>query len=219
MLRLIPAVLIMLLVSAGIASAAIALPKGPKSQREFKTVQAAAVKGKPDAAFRLAGWYYHGTGVVKDAGMAAFWLRKSASAGNADAQCAYAELLLAGDGVAENRSEAVEWLQKSAQQGNAQAKKLLHELLTYRGAVPGEIRSPAQHGAPYLETKPRTEDSIRLEGKGVLLDQGTFGLKFSLPSMNDPYAPLSAQKPEGVYQMLEKLQGGTFDIIIRPPQK
>jgi len=42
-----------------------------------------------------------------------------------------------------------------------------------------------------------------------------FGLKFSLPTLYDAYAPQNQVTP---YPLWEHFQGGTFDIIIRPPQ-
>ena len=41
----------------------------------------------------------------------------------------------------------------------------------------------------------QSENQLRLEGKGVLLDQGTFGLKFSLPTLYDAYAPQNQATP------------------------
>jgi hypothetical protein len=63
--------------------------------------------------------------------------------------------------------------------------------------------------------KQASENQLRLEGKGVILDQGSFGLKFSLPTLYDAYAPQN-QAPSR--RLWEQFQGGTFDVIIRAPQ-
>ena len=55
-------------------------------------------------------------------------------------------------------------------------------------------------------------DRLAAEGKGVILDQGSFGLKFSLPTLYDAYTPQSQLTPR---PFRENLQGGTFEIIFR----
>jgi hypothetical protein len=87
-------------------------------------------------------------------------------------------------------------------------------LLAYRGQpVVSPFKDAAQ--SAYSAEKQQNENQFRLEGKGVLLDQGTFGLKFSLPTLYDAYAPQSLANAR---PLREHFQGGTFDIIIRPPQ-
>lgn len=188
----------------------------------FKFVKAAAVKGHPKAAYYLATYYYHGIGTVEDKKSAVFWFRKSADSGISDAQLAYGLLLLSGEGIPVDKAAALEWIGKAARQKNEKARQVLHELLTYQGSVKDplvdHLLKPTQAMYDKHGSTTETSEILRLEGKGLLLDQGTFGLKFSLPLLDDPLK-IPSQKTPGFNQMLERLQGGTFDIIIRPPQK
>jgi TPR repeat protein len=174
----------------------------------------AAEKGDIRAQYYLGTFYYQGVGTEVNHQSAVAWFRKSAENGFDDAQLAYGMMLLSGDGVAVNKSQAVEWLGKAAKQDNGRAREVLRELLTYRGQpVVSPLRDAAE--SAYNTEKQQAENQLRLEGKGVLLDQGTFGLKFSLPTLYDAYAPQNQATARPIW---EKLQGGTFDIIIRPPQ-
>ena len=182
-----------------------------KPSEAFRLMRFAAERDLPRAQYYLGSFYYQGTGTPVDKQSAGYWFRKSAEKGFVEAQLAYGMLLLTGDGVAQDKSQAIEWLGKAAKQDNARAKEVLRELLTYRGqpdvslvaVAPSKVNSGIQ----------QKDGQLRLEGAGVLLDQGSFGLKFSLPSLYDAYAPQSqaAARPKW-----ENIQGGTFDIIIRP---
>jgi TPR repeat protein len=180
----------------------------------FRLMRIAAEKGDARAQYFLGTFYYQGIGTQVDRQSAGVWFRKSAENGFDDAQLAYGMLLLSGDGVAVDKAQTVEWLSKAAKQENGRAREVLRELLTYRGEP---VVSPAVSSAQsaYTTEKQQLENQLRLEGKGILLDQGTFGLKFSLPTLYDAYAP---QNQAAARPLWEKLQGGTFDIIIRPPQ-
>lgn len=187
----------------------------PRNQAEaFRLMRHAAEMGDVRARYYLGTFHYQGVGTPVDRQAAVNWFRRSAEGGFADAQLAYGMLLLSGDGVAVDKAQAVEWLGKAARQGNGKAREVLQELLTYRGqqAVP-PMTDSAQ--STYQIGKQSNGNQLRLEGKGVLLDQGTFGLKFSLPTLYDAYAP---QKQTAPLPLWEHFQGGTFDIIIRPPQ-
>ena len=166
------------------------------------------------AQYYLGTFYYQGVGGQVDRASAALWFRKSAESGYAEAQLAYGMVLLSGDGVQQDKGQAIELLSKAAQQNNSRAKEVLRELLTYRGQpVHFPLADTAQ--APQATEKRSNENQLRLEGKGVLLDQGTFGLKFSLPTLYDAYAP---QNLTAVHPLWDRLQGGVLDIIIRPPK-
>jgi TPR repeat protein len=180
----------------------------------FRLMRIAAEKGDVRAQYFLGTFYYQGIGTQVDRHSAGAWFRRSAENGFDDAQLAYGMLLLSGDGVAVDKAQAVEWLGKAARQDNGRAREVLRELLTYRGQP---LASPLKDAAQsvYTAEKQQSENQLRLEGKGVLLDQGTFGLKFSLPTLYDAYAPQNLANARPIW---EHFQGGTFDIIIRPPQ-
>jgi TPR repeat protein len=180
----------------------------------FRLMRRSAEKGHTQAQYYLGTYYYQGVGTQVDHQSAAAWFRRAAENGFADAQLAYGLLLLSGDGVALDRSQAIEWLGKASRQNNGRAKEELKGLLTYHGQP---AVSPMKEGvtSAYSAGKQQNENQLRLEGSGVILDQGTFGLKFSLPSLNDAYAP---QNRPVAQPMWGKLPGGTFDIIIRPPR-
>lgn len=180
----------------------------------FRLMRIAAERGDSRAQYFLGTFYYQGVGTQVDRQSAGACFRKSAENGFADAQLAYGMLLLSGDGVAVDKAQAVEWFVKAARQNNGRAREVLRELLTYRGQPDASPMADAARSA-YDTEKQQSENQLRLEGKGVILDQGTFGLKFSLPTLYDAYAP---QNRANSHPLWEKLQGGTFDIIIRPPR-
>jgi len=180
----------------------------------FRLMRIAAEMGDNRARYFLGSFYYQGFGTPVDRPMAGTWFRKSAENGFDDAQLAYGMLLLSGDGVAQDKAQAVEWLGKAARQGNGRAREVLRELLTYRGQLAPTPMPGAAQSTSQME-KQQNENQLRLEGKGVLLDQGTFGLKFSLPTLYDAYAP---QNQSTARPLWEHFQGGAFDIIIRSPQ-
>jgi uncharacterized protein len=180
----------------------------------FRLMRIAAELGDSRAQYFLGTFYYQGVGIRIDRPSAGAWFRKSAESGFDDAQLAYGMLLLSGDGVAQDKAQAVEWLGKAARQDNGRAHEVLRELLTYRGQPVGSQMTDVAQSTNTTE-KQQSENQLRLEGKGVLLDQGTFGLKFSLPTLYDAYAP---QNQSIARPLWEHFQGGTFDIIIRPPQ-
>jgi TPR repeat protein len=177
----------------------------------FRLMRSAADKGDPRAQYYLGTFYYQGIGTQADQQSAADWFRKSAVNGYADAQLAYGMLLLSGDGVAVDKAQAVEWLSRAARQNNEGAREVLRELLTYRGLPVVSPMSDATQSF-YQTEKQQSDKQLRLEGKGVLLDKGDFGLKFSLPTLYDAYAPLNQTTARPLW---EKFQGGTFELIIR----
>jgi TPR repeat protein len=180
----------------------------------FRFMKLAAMQHDFRAQYYLGTYYYNGTGSPIDRVAAAAWFRSSAEGGFADAQLAYGMVLLSGDGIPQDKGQAVEWLSKAAQQNNARAKEVVRELLTYSSLpLHGELLRSAKND---VNTEKRQIDgSIRLEGTGVILDEGTFGLKFSLPTLHDAYAPQNQNNSKPLW---DKLQGGTLDIIIRTPK-
>jgi len=177
----------------------------------FRFMRIAAEQGHARAQYFLGTYYYQGEGTKVDRQAAGAWFRKSAENGYADAQLAYGMLLLSGDGVEIDKAQAVEWIGKSSRQGNIRAREVLRELLTYRGQAVATPMTDTGMSAYNME-KQKIENQLRLEGKGVLLDQGSFGLKFSLPTLYDAYEPKNQATPRPLKQ---NFQGGIFDIIIR----
>jgi len=180
----------------------------------FRLMRVAAEQGDSRAQYFLGTFCYQGVGTEIDRPSAGAWFRTSAEKGFADAQLAYGMLLLSGDGVAVDKAQAIEWLGKAAKQGNVRAREVLRELLACRG-LPGASPLADSVMSAYNTEKQQGDNQLRLEGKGVLLDQGTFCLKFSLPTLYDAYTPQSQMTPR---PFRENLQGGTFEIIIRPPR-
>jgi len=186
------------------------VPQNPGES--FRLMRIAAEKGDVRAQYFLGTFYYQGIGTPVDHQAAGTWFRKSSENGFDDAQLAYGMLLLSGDGVPVDKSQAIEWLGRAARQGNVRAREVLKELLTFRGqSYTPSITDSSLYAVNH--EKQQNESQLRLEGKGVVLDQGTFGLKFSLPTLYDAYAP---RNEVSVQPLWEKLQGGTFDIIFRP---
>ncbi|MBE0545775.1 MAG: SEL1-like repeat protein [Verrucomicrobia bacterium] len=88
----------------------------------FDEVKAKAEKGDAEAQFILAGFYYNGDGVAKDAIESVKWIRKAADQQHAAAQCALGFHYERGDGVSRDLVEAVKWFGKAAYQGDAKAQ-------------------------------------------------------------------------------------------------
>lgn len=184
-----------------------------KPDEAFRLMRLAAELRDVRAQYYLGTFYYNGIGTSIDRRMAADWFRAAAEAGNADAQLAYGMLLLSGDGVTQDRGKALEWLSASARQNNVRAREIVKELLTY-SAKPADSRLDEIRREAAASSDKRTQDGpLRLEGRGVILDEGTYGLKFSLPNLHDAYAPSNLNNSPTVW---ERLQGGTLDIVIRP---
>jgi TPR repeat protein len=177
-----------------------------------RLMRIAAVQNDFRAQYYLGTFYYEGVGSQVDRRSAAECFRLSAGNGYADAQLAYGMVLLSGDGVPVDKAQAITWLGKAANQNNDKAKEVLRELLTYRGQ-PGISTMVDSAKLAQESDKRQNESQLRLEGKGVLLDQGTYGLKFSLPTLYDAYAPQSQITAQPLW---DRLQGGVLDIIIRP---
>jgi TPR repeat protein len=188
------------------------VPRNPVEA--VRLMRIAAERGDYRARYYLGTFYYQGVGSQVDRPAAAAWFRSSAENGFAEAQLAYGMVLLSGDGIPVNKAQAIEWLVKAASQNNDRAREILRELLTYRGQPALSPLTDTIYVSPSTE-KRQNENQLRLEGKGVILDQGTYGLKFSLPTLYDAYAP---QNQSTVHPLWDKLQGGTLDIIIRQPQ-
>lgn len=184
----------------------------PRNSAEaVRLMQIASMLGDYRAQYYLGTFCYQGVGSQVDRVSAAAWFRLSAESGYDEAQLAYGMVLLSGDGVVQDKGRAILWLSKAAQQNNSRAREVIGELLTYRGQpnpspVAGEVAASTNTAASQGESK------LRLEGKGLILDQGQYGLKFSLPTLYDAYAP-QVQLPS--HSIWEKLQGGMFEIIFR----
>ncbi|CAG0952517.1 Secretory immunoglobulin A-binding protein EsiB [Geobacteraceae bacterium] len=175
----------------------------------------AAERGHVQAQYSLGTLYYEGTGVKQDRKQAAGWIARAAAGGDAEAQYAYGMLLLSGDGVPVDKVQAMDWLGKASRQGSAGARDVLRQLVAFQGRPP-EIRSlePVITAPPSGSRSVEANERTRLEGMGVILDQGEFSLRFSMPHLRDAIDPAyPVTSPDtGVW---DRLQGGTFEIIFR----
>ncbi len=198
---------LMLLAGTGVA-------RNPAEAARFMKI--AAERGHVRAQYSLGAFYHEGTGVKQDQTEAARWIARAAAGGDAEAQYAYGLILLSGDGVPVDKVQAMEWLGKASRQGSGGARDVLRHMVALPGHSP-EIRSLEP-----LITAPRSaslssgsEGGARMEGMGVILDQGEFSLRFSMPHLKEAIAPVyppSSLDKRG----WERLQGGTFEIIYRP---
>ena len=177
-----------------------------------RLMRAAAEMGDLRSQYYLGTFHYHGVGCPEDKPLAATWFKKSADSGFAEAQLAFGLVLLSGSGVIQDKGKAIEWLGKASQQNNIRAKEIMKELLTYRGQS-GSTVIVGETGAGAQSARRQADNQLRVEGKGVILDQGDYGLKFSLPNLYDAYAPQNQMATRSVW---EKLQGATLEIVFRP---
>lgn len=197
---------LMLLNGTGVA-------RNPSEAARF--MKMAAEKGHRHAQYSLGALYYGGSGVRQDRRAAAGWIARAAAGGHVEAQYAYGMLLLSGDGVPVDKVAAMEWLGKASRQGSAGARDVLRQLVALPGRTT-EIRSlePIMTAPRTASSSAGTAGEARLEGMGVILDQGEFSLRFSMPHLQDaldPAYPVTSPD-KGVW---ERLQGGTFEIIFR----
>src|SRR5262249_39392403 len=81
--------------------------------------ETAAQAGSAEAANRLAGMYFQGDGVTKDAVMGRSWLKRAAGLGSSPGQGAWGDVLWSGDGGTADPVEAVRWYRKAADAGEA----------------------------------------------------------------------------------------------------
>jgi TPR repeat protein len=90
---------------------------------EFKTLQAKAKKGDPQAQLELAKVFMYGKGAKQNEVEARKWIEKAASQGVPAAQRIFGTMLRDAYG-ADHRDipKAREWLKKAADQGDAEAK-------------------------------------------------------------------------------------------------
>jgi TPR repeat protein len=169
----------------------------------------AAERGHVPSTYYMGVFYHGGIGVPRDHQKAADWLRRAAERGYAEAQYALALVLLSGDGVPADRQEAVELLGKAAGQGDEAAAEFLKRLVAYRG--------PSSHIETELKNLPPPELKM-MDGQeqppqkpSLMLDEGAFSLRFSLPEVERPGPYEPAKNDEG---LLERFQGGKVEIII-----
>lgn len=90
---------------------------------------AAAVKGDPNAQFKLGLAYATGQGVPQNYAEAAVWFQKAAEQGDAMVQYQVGIFYEKGRGVAQDFSQAAEWFRRAAEQGLPNAACKLAVLL------------------------------------------------------------------------------------------
>jgi Sel1 repeat len=128
--RLLGGMLVVLLVSGGVAGAQTP-PVRPRAQTvstdtpEIAALRVKANAGDADAQSNLGYAYVVGQGVPQDYAQAALWLRKAAEQGLADAQCELGAAYYKGEGVPQDFAQAVAWTRKAAEQGLDKAQHTL----------------------------------------------------------------------------------------------
>ncbi|WP_298439082.1 tetratricopeptide repeat protein [Geobacter sp.] len=191
------------------------VPSDPVTAARY--MKMAAQGGLVRAQYYLGTFYHEGTGVREDRRAAARWIGKAASAGDAEAQYAYGLLLLSGDGVPVDKVQAIDWLGRASRHGNEGARDVLQELVSFQGR-PTELRAlhPTLSASSPMPRREGNDGGPRLAEKGVILDEGEFSLKFSLPGLTGAKSPYPTAADENLWN---RLQGGTFEIIYRPGTK
>src|ERR1035437_1208779 len=106
-----------------LAGSAIQLPgqATDADRKQFEAIKARADKGDGEAQLSVASHYANGSGVARDPGKAAKYIRKAAEQGVPRAQCLLGLLYSNGDGVKPDKAEAARWLRRAANQGLAEA--------------------------------------------------------------------------------------------------
>ena len=96
-------------------------PSRETAEKAFEYFHKAALKGNPDAEFRLGRCYMEGIGVKADEREAVKWYSRGAEQGNVDAQYELGKCFLLGRGYLKNDVAAKGILEKAAEQGSAEA--------------------------------------------------------------------------------------------------
>ncbi len=105
------------------ATLSLAAALGPEAVRD------AAMNGRAEAQFVIAGRYLEGGGAASNALEAAKWYHKAARQGLAPAQYRLATLFERGAGVEQDAGRAIFWYEKAAAQGHVKAMHNLGVLL------------------------------------------------------------------------------------------
>lgn len=121
-----------------------------ESAERAECIRKAAERGHRGAQVALANLYYKGNGVPKDAGQAAFWYRRAASAGgtfDGRAALALARLYMAGEGVVRDLDEASKWVDLAIQRLDAYEQRIA---ALKKKAERGDTESQYRLGVKYL---------------------------------------------------------------------
>lgn len=175
-----------------------------------RLLNVAAEEGDPRAMFYLGTFYYSGVGIGMDRRKAVYWIHKAAVKGHAQAQYAYGLLLLSGDNVPVDKVQAMDWFGKAAEKGSKGAAATLKELVSLKRMPFDDLTSRTGSFARPDASFSDTSGTTRFAGKGVILDQGAFSLKFSLPDTGEEKTSLSTKTEDKFWN---RLQGGKFEII------
>jgi hypothetical protein len=166
----------------------------------------AAARGYVPAMYYLGVFHHDGIGTPRDRQQAAVWFGKAAEHCEPQAEYAYGMMLLAGDGVETDREEGLEMVGRAARQGYKPATDFLRRIVSYGGTQREELlgfpRGVPANGA--------VDDRTRFERGGLVLEQGDFTLKFSLPDLAEPPYP----RVTGEEDLLDRLQGGRVEIVV-----
>lgn len=88
------------------------------TRSQFEQLQLSAERGDTQAQYTLAGAYYNGDGVARNATQGAQWLLTAAEGGYGPAQCDLGVMYSKGVGVDQSLGDAVKWYRKAAEQGD-----------------------------------------------------------------------------------------------------
>jgi hypothetical protein len=127
--------------SAASLSQAIKAERSGDSVAAFRILRPLAAGGNTDAEFELGQMYEYGEGVPKNATLALFWYRRSASSGVDTYQYRTGLAYETGRGTSPDGLQAVYWLRKAAAQGYAPAQGDLARIFLDGHLVP---RDPEQ---------------------------------------------------------------------------
>ena len=86
---------------------------------KLEEIKKVALKGDPEAQFKLGAAYQKGEGVEEDQAQAIHWFRLSAEQGHAGAQSNLGVIYHRGEGVEQDNEQAIHWFRLAAEQGNA----------------------------------------------------------------------------------------------------
>jgi adenylate cyclase len=121
-----------------------------------------ALRGLPEAQYKLGKAYRDGDGVQKDQSEAAKWFQHAAEQGYAKAQRHLGTRYAAGEGVEQDRISAIMWLTLAANQGLATAEMSLNEV----------VETASREEVNESERRARTWQPVQAGQKAIELRMG-----------------------------------------------
>ena len=144
---------------------------------DFEDIEKSALRGNPEAQYKLGILYAKGEVIKQDYRKTLYWFTKSAEQGHSDAQLFLGLMYSLGRGISRDSKQAVYWYSRAAEQGNVSAQLFLGDMYCegrgvtkdYSKAVFWYMKAANQENA---DAQYRLGNMYSM-GKGVTIDYKT----------------------------------------------